>query len=84
MSGKIGNARFANMSKRYEQERGTAAELKKLEDKRMDVDASWNRCNATPMPPPSPSAYLPSAFCTSRFIRGVYIDFMLLYKEQAL
>ena len=46
MSGKIDDARFAKMSKRYEQEQGENAgrikalrlELKKLEDKRMDVD----------------------------------------------
>ena len=46
VSGKIDDARFANMSKRYEQEQGENAgrikalrlELKKLEDKRMDVD----------------------------------------------
>ena len=47
VSGKIDDARFAKMSKRYEQEQGENAgrikalrlELKKLEDKRMDVDA---------------------------------------------
>ena len=46
VSGKIDDARFAKMSKRYEQEQGENAgrikalrlELKKLEDKRMDVD----------------------------------------------
>ena len=46
VSGKIDNARFAKMAKRYEQEQGENAkkikalrlELKKLEDKRMDVD----------------------------------------------
>ena len=45
VSGKIDDARFAKMSKRYEQEQGENAgrikalrlELKKLEDKRMDV-----------------------------------------------
>lgn len=46
VSGKIDDARFSKMSKRYEQEQGENAgrikalrlELKKLEDKRMDVD----------------------------------------------
>ena len=46
VSGKIDDARFAKMSKRYEQEQGENAkkikalrlELKKLEDKRLDVD----------------------------------------------
>ena len=46
VAGKIDDARFAKMSKRYEQEQGENAgrikvlrlELKKLEDKRMDVD----------------------------------------------
>ena len=46
VSGKIDDARFAKMSKRYEQEQGENAgrikalrlEPKKLEDKRMDVD----------------------------------------------
>lgn len=46
VSGKIDDARFAKTSKRYEQEQGENAgrikalrlELKKLEDKRMDVD----------------------------------------------
>ena len=46
VSGKIDDTRFAKMSKRYEQEQGENAkkikalrlELKKLEDKRMDVD----------------------------------------------
>ena len=46
VSGKIDDARFAKMSKRYEQEQGETAgrikalrlEVKKLEDKRMDVD----------------------------------------------
>ena len=46
VSGKIDDARFAKMSKRYEQEQGENAkkikalwlDLKKLEDKRMDVD----------------------------------------------
>ena len=46
VSGKIDNARFAKMSRRYEQEQGENAgrikalrlELKKLEDKRMNVD----------------------------------------------
>ena len=46
VSGKIDDARFAKMAKRYEQEQGENAkkikalrlELKKLEDKRMDVD----------------------------------------------
>ena len=46
VSGKIDDARFAKMSKRYEQEQGENAgrikalrlELKKLEDTRMDVD----------------------------------------------
>ena len=46
VSGKIDDARFAKMPKRYEQEQGENAgqskslrlELKKLEDKRMDVD----------------------------------------------
>ena len=47
VSGKIDDARFVKMSKRYEQEQGENAkkikalrlELKKLEDKRMDMDA---------------------------------------------
>ena len=78
VSGKIDDARFAKMSKRYEQEQGENAgrikalrlELKKLEDKRMDVDTfSWKRCAATPTPPPSPNAWLPSSFSISRFIR---------------
>ena len=46
VSGKLSDDRFAKMSKRYEQEQGENAgqikalrlELKKLEDKRMDVD----------------------------------------------
>lgn len=46
VSGKIDDARFSKMSKRYEQEQGENTgrikalrlELKKLEDKRMDVD----------------------------------------------
>ena len=46
VSGKIDDARFAKMSKRYEQEQGKNAkkikalrlEIKKLEDKQMDVD----------------------------------------------
>lgn len=46
VSGKIDNARFAKMAKRYEQEQGENAgrikalrlEVKKLEEKRMDVD----------------------------------------------
>ena len=46
VSGKIDDARFAKISKRYEQEQGENTgrikvlrlELKKLEDKRMDVD----------------------------------------------
>jgi len=50
--------------KRYEQEQGENAEkikalrleLKKLEDKRMDVTPFWKRCAATQMPPPLPSA----------------------------
>ena len=59
VSGKIDDARFAKMSKRYEQEQGENAgrikalrlELKKLEDKRMDVDT-----------------LLPSSFSISRSI----------------
>lgn len=54
MSGKIDDVRFAKMFKRYEQEQGENAariktlrlKLKKLEDKRRDVDAFFEtvRC----------------------------------------
>ena len=78
VSGKIDDARFAKMSKRYEQEQGENAgrikalrlELKKLEDKRMDVDTFLG--NGAPLHRrhhSSPSAWLPSSFSTSRFIR---------------
>ena len=76
VSGKIDDARFAKMSKRYEQEQGENAkkikalrlEPKKLEDSEWMWTPFWKRCAATQTPPPSPSAWLPSSFSTSRSI----------------
>ena len=71
------DARFAKMSKRYEQEQGENAgrikvlrlELKKLEDKRMDVDAFLETVRPLHRRHHHyPSAWLPSSFSTSRFI----------------
>ena len=77
VSGKIDDARFVKMSKRYEQKQGENAgrikalrlEPKKLEDSEWMWTPFWKRCGATPTLPPSPSAWLPSSFSTSRSIR---------------
>ena len=65
VAGKIDDARFAKMSKRYEQEQGENAkkikalrlELKKDESKRMDIDDFLETVRRYQMRPPLQSAW---------------------------